>query len=129
VVRLVAFPKDRAVYQIWEAWEQQGTHLIASTLLYYEVSNALYSYQTRELIRAASVRLALDAALALPVRLYGDPALHLLALKMAERFSLPAVCDAHYLAVAERLGAEMWTLDRRLVHSVASDLPWVHFIE
>ena len=44
VVRLVAFPKDHAVYQRWEAWEEQGTHLVAPTLLYYEVTNALYRY-------------------------------------------------------------------------------------
>ena len=36
------FPKDHAVYQRWEAWEEQGTHLVAPTLLYYEVTNALY---------------------------------------------------------------------------------------
>jgi len=35
-------------------------------------------------------------------------------LDLAARFSLPAIYDAHYLALAERLGSEFWTADRRL---------------
>lgn len=37
------------------------------------------------------------------------------ALDLAERLSLSATYDAHYLALAEWLGAEFWTADQRLV--------------
>jgi len=40
-----------------------------------------------------------------------------------------AVYDAHYLALAERLGAEMWTADRRLCQAVGAALPWVRLVE
>ncbi len=36
--------------------------------------------------------------------------------------------DAHYLALAARLGAEFWTADQRLVNTVQSALPWVRFV-
>jgi predicted nucleic acid-binding protein len=126
VVRLVVNPSDMAVQQLWEQWDVEKRQVAAPTLVFYEVSNALYRYQTHELMSGSAVRLALKAALALPVRLFGEPELHGLALDLAERFSLPAAYDAHYLALAEWLGGEFWTADRRLVRAVQKDLPWVH---
>jgi predicted nucleic acid-binding protein len=92
------------------------------------LSDALYRYQTHGLMSGSAVRLALKAARALPVRLFGEPDLHGLALDLAERFSLPAAYDAHYLALAEWLGGEFWTADRRLVRAVQKDLPWVRAV-
>jgi predicted nucleic acid-binding protein len=98
-------------------------------LLTYEVSNALYRYHRADMMTLATVRLALKAALALPVRLYGEPALHHRARDLAARFALPAAYDAHYLALADWLGGEFWTADRRLGGVVQEDLPWVHVVE
>ncbi len=72
---------------------------------------------------------ALEAALGLDIALYGDRDLHRRALALAGRFSLPAAYDAHYLALAERLGAEFWTADRRLTHAIGAALPWVHQLD
>jgi predicted nucleic acid-binding protein len=129
VIRLVADPKDEAVRQLWEEWDDQNRQVAAPTLLFYEVSNALYRYQKLGMMGSSTVRLALRAALSLPLRLHGEADLHWRALELVERFSLPAACDAHYLAVAERLGGEFWTADRRLAQAVQADLPWVHLVE
>jgi predicted nucleic acid-binding protein len=48
---------------------------------------------------------------------------------MAERFSLPAAYDAHYLALAEWLGGQFWTADGRLARRIQASLPWVHLVE
>jgi predicted nucleic acid-binding protein len=125
VVRLVADPKDEFIRGLWEQWDAEGQQLAAPTLLYYEVANALYRYWRQKLVSLSSVRLALKAAFSLPIHLYGEAALHQRALDLAERFSLPAAYDAHYLALAEQLGAEFWTADRKLVRAVQSALPWV----
>ena len=74
-------------------------------------------------------RLALKAAQALPLRLYGEPELHTRALDLAECFSLPAAYDAHYLALADWLGAEFWTADLRLARVVQDELPWVRVLD
>lgn len=74
------------------------------------------------------MHLALQAALALPVRLYGEADLHRRALDMAQRLALPAAYDAHYLALAEWLGGSMWTADRRLARAVGDQLPWVNVV-
>jgi predicted nucleic acid-binding protein len=126
VIRLVADPKDDTVWRLWEQWNAEGRQLAAPTLLYYEVTNALYRYQQHGLLSASAVRLAHRAALSLPISLYGDADLHRRALELAERLALPAAYDAHYLALAEALQAELWTADRRLVKVVQSALPWVH---
>lgn len=129
VIRLVADPKDESVRELWDRWDAEGRQVIAPTLLYYEVTNALYRYRRQGLMSLAAVRLALKAALSLPLHLHGEADLHQHALRLAERFSLPATYDAHYLALAEQLGAEFWTADRKLARAVQAALPWVHLIE
>jgi predicted nucleic acid-binding protein len=129
VIRLIADPNDEAVLQLWERWDAEGRQLAAPALLYYEVTNALYRYRRMGLMGPSSVRLALQAALSLPLHLHQDVGLHRRALDLAERFDLPAAYDGHYLALAERLGAEFWTADRRLVEAVQAALPWVHLVE
>jgi predicted nucleic acid-binding protein len=128
VIRLVADPADETVQRMWELWDSERRQLAAPTLLPYEVANALYRYQKLGYLSASSVQLALRAALALPLQLHGEADLHWRALEMAERFSLPAVYDAHYLALAEWLGGEFWTADGRLARAVQASLPWVHLV-
>jgi len=129
VIRLVADPDDDLVRSTWERWDAEHRRIAAPTLLFYEVANALYRYQRARMMSSSAVRLALKAAQALPLRLYGEPELHTRALGLAQRFSLPAAYDAHYLALADWLGAEFWTADRRLARAVQDKLPWVRTVD
>ncbi|MEA5537299.1 hypothetical protein [Crocosphaera sp. XPORK-15E] len=43
--------------------------------------------------------------------------------------SLPATYDAHYLVLAQRFQADLYTSDKRLFNSVKSSLSWVHLVE
>ena len=128
VIRLVADPRDGVVERLWEQWDGERRQLAAPTLLFYEVTNALYRYQREGLLSASAVRLALRAALSLPVRLFCEPDLYRRAPDLAEGPRLPAAHDAHFLALAEWLGGEFWTVDRRLANAVAGVLPWVHVL-
>ena len=129
VIRLVVDPADEAVRSLWGRWDSEGRQLAAPTLLPYEVANALYRYQKLGYIGAAAVELAFKAALSLPLKLHGKPELHWRALALADRFSLPAAYDAHYLALAELLEGEFWTADGGLARAVQSSLDWVHLVE
>ena len=129
VIRLVADPADESIQHLWEQWDAEGQQLTAPTLLYYEVANALYRYQKLGFMSAASVQLAFRAALALPLELHGQAELYWRALELANTLSLPAAYDAHYLALAELLGAEFWTADEQLARTVQASLPWVHLVE
>lgn len=128
VIRLVTDPAAEAVQRRWEQWDAERRQLAAPALLYYEVTNALYRYQRLGFIGSSAVQQALEAALALPLRVYTEVDLHWRALELAGRFSLPAAYDAHYLALAEWLGAEFWTSDGRLARTVQAALPWVHVV-
>lgn len=126
VVRRVVIPQDAAIQAIWEQWATSQTYLIAPTLLRYEVTNAVYQYQKTGALSAVAAHQALRAAFALPLSFVDDADLSSEALSIAGRFSLPAAYDAHYLALAERLGATFVTTDQRLANAVQSALPWVH---
>jgi predicted nucleic acid-binding protein len=69
VVRRVAIPQDAAIQAVWEHWETRKTHLIAPTLLRYEVTNALYQYQKAGALSAVAAYQALRAAFVLPLHL------------------------------------------------------------
>jgi predicted nucleic acid-binding protein len=47
--------------------------------------------------------------------------------ELAAAHNLAAAYDAHYLALAERLGIDCWTADERLYNSVRHRLSWVQF--
>jgi predicted nucleic acid-binding protein len=119
VIRLlVDTPDGDRVQALWEEWHAAGRPFVAPCLLHYEVANALYRYERAGEMTEVEVQQALDAALGLPVRLVDDPALHVAAVLLARRLGLSATYEAHYVAVAERLGAEFCTADRRLADRV-----------
>ena len=55
--------------------------------------------------------------------------LNYLALRWAERLGQTVAYDAHYLALAEVLGCDFWTADRRLAKAARAEVPWVHGID
>ena len=126
IVRLVTDAENRQLRPLWRQWQDEGREAAAPTLVLFEVANALYRLARQRFFSHAAASTALQAALALPLQLYVDPTLHRQAMRLAEQFDLPACSDAHYLALAERLGAELWTCDDRLARAVAPQMPWVH---
>jgi predicted nucleic acid-binding protein len=55
-------------------------------------------------------------------------ALYRQALVIADTHQLPAVYDAHYVALAQFLGCALWTDDRRLLRLLDGQLPFVRWI-
>jgi predicted nucleic acid-binding protein len=113
IIRLVISGTDPFHLQ-WKSWSDQNYRLVAPSLLYYEVVNGLYKYEKTNVLPTIAVDKALTAALAFPIELFGDPWLHRRAKVLAKTYSLPAVYDAHYLALSEQMDIELWTADARL---------------
>jgi len=53
-------------------------------------------------------------ALDLEIELHCELDIHHQAFRMAQELALPAAYEAHYLALAKRLGAALWIADQRL---------------
>ncbi|RME44373.1 MAG: PIN domain-containing protein [Caldilineae bacterium] len=130
VIRLLeSKTEESSPATLWQVWHTDLRPIVAPTLLYYEITNALHRYVVHGYLRPEHARAALEATFDLDITLYGDAHLHAHAFQIAERLNLPAAYDAHYLALSERLGAEFWTADRQLVRAVGDKLLWVRLVE
>ena len=120
---------DSPFLRLWREWHEADLRPAAPTLLCYEVANALHRYVVHGALLPDEATAALEIALDLGITWFGDAELHQRALRMAQEQGLPAAYDAHYLSLAERLGAELWTSDRRLCQMVGATLSWVRLAE
>ncbi len=102
--------------------------LVAPPLLPSEVANVI-----RQRLRQGQVQLdeacaLLAQFLAVPISLQAPETLYDRAPVLADEHHLPAVDDAHYVALAELLGATLWTADQRLLRALGGRLPFVRWI-
>lgn len=126
ILQVLLQSKEDAVQSLWAFWHAENYKMVAPTLLYYEITNALYQQEKYALRPPEFVSDALDFVFSLPIQLIGDAALHQRARELAVKYKLPATYDAHYLALAERLNIELWTADARLYNAVqAQGGEWV----
>lgn len=128
VVRAVV-TGDPVVRRLWRDFRSTGADLVAPLLLRYEVTNAIHRLGRAAEWEPSAVTRLLTMALDLPIDCYDELDLHARAAELASSFALPAAYDAHYLALAQRLGVDFWTTDRKLVKVVGDRLPWVRLVE
>jgi len=110
-----------------EALAQQEP-LVAPPLLPSEVANVIRQRLRQGQVRLDEARALLAQLLALSIRLQAPETLDDRALVLADEHHLPAIYDAHYVALAELLGATLWTADRRLLRALGGRLPFVRWI-
>ena len=111
---------------LYEETVPAGIAIVAPSLLPIEMTN-IFHQQTKSAdgwtLEMASASLA--RFLSLSIAIHNPDGLHQRALALANAYKLPAAYDAHYLALAEYFGCELWTDDRRLSRGVQSNFPFV----
>ena len=128
IVPYVTLTPHEPVQRAWTVWQAAGEEFVAPALAFYEVTNAIRQQLKAGALTANAGRKALEVALALPITLSSELVDHLRALELAAQLNRHATYDAHYLALAERLGVEFWTADERLYNAVRHALPWVRLV-
>lgn len=129
LVKLVISESDSDMADaLWESWQEQDVEVIAPGLLPFELTSVLRKKVHRGLLSPEEGERAFTTVHQLPVRICAPAGLHRRAWELASRFNQPATYDAHYLALAEMLGCEFWTADRRLYEAVHEELPWVRWL-
>lgn len=123
---LLAESTETSIVQLWQSWLLEGNRLVAPKLLHYEVTNVLYKYVHHGQMSPDESFAALRSVFQLGIAISDDFTIHQAALAFAKQWQLPATYDAHYLALAERLGADFWTADKRLVNSLPDNWNWIH---
>ena len=128
-LRLVLPGPEQARLQALAAeWRRDGAALVAPDLWLYEVTSALAKAVHFEVLTDDEGRRALGLLHRLEVRLTPpDAAQAALAYDWTRRLRRAGAYDSFYLALAETLGVDLWTTDRRL--RAAVDLPWVRVPE
>ena len=102
--------------------------IVAPPLLPFEVANIVRKRMVRQALSLADADQRLAAFLTIPISLIVPERLHRRALALADAHGLPAVYDAHYLALAQHLGCDLWTDDQRLLRAAGGVLPIVRWI-
>ena len=118
---------DKALAILWE-WHSQEVTPAAPHLLPFEVSNALHRRVARGELSIEGAADLIENLLASRIELHQPWNLHGKALEMASRFGHTSAYDAHYLALAEVLGCDLWTADQKFYQSVRRDEGRVHWI-
>ncbi len=110
-------------------WRGNRTRMLAPSLIMSEIANALYQRIRRGELTLNETMQLLYAVQISGIEILGyDPSIHTRALELAHQFNLRAAYDAHYLALAERVGCDLWTADERLWNSVRAAFGWVRWI-
>ena len=101
------------------------TTIIAPPFMPVEVANALRRRVVRRLVTQSEAEDMLSAFLRFSVNLAAPLGLHEEALRLAEQFGRPTVCDMHYVALAQIAECELLTADRTLLNALAGRLSFV----
>ena len=104
------------------------TPIQAPALLPNEVFNALYQQVRRGHLLEADADAAVARFSRFDVDLVMPRDLPARAYVFAKRHRLRAIYDSLYVLLAQQLGAELWTADRRLFDAVSPVAPWVRWL-
>jgi predicted nucleic acid-binding protein len=102
--------------------------IVAVDLLGYEVTNTMRQHVRAGLLSLDQAREALTLLPTLGIELHPAADLHDRALVIASEAGSGATYDAHYVALAEALGCDLWTADQRLVNALSARYPFVRWL-
>lgn len=110
------------------AWRQRDVRVVVPCWFACELANALHQKVRSGTIRTVEATQYVRVVLELVTILDPHPEIAVRGLEIAARLGQRASYDAQYVALAERLGCELWTADRRFGHAAQAAFPFVHWL-
>ncbi|MBB4665091.1 type II toxin-antitoxin system VapC family toxin [Conexibacter arvalis] len=111
-------PHAATVSDLFERWERDGSALHAPILAQYEIASALTRARVRDFLSTEDVAEALEIVADLGVTFH-PPAAGTKIIDTAVELRRHSAYDAAYLALADQLSADLWTLDGPLARNAA----------
>lgn len=126
----VPLPHSKRTEVLFRVWERSQPLLYAPSVWEYQIAAGLHRACELKYLTADQGSAALRELQAFKLKIVEpDAALLERAFRWASRLSSDYSYDAHYLALAETLGAECWTADLRLVQWLrVMGTNWVHCV-
>jgi predicted nucleic acid-binding protein len=119
-------PQQDHYRSLMTQWVRDRYQLLAPTLWVYEMTSALCQAVRFGELSLEEGQRASGLAQGLGIELmHPDDNQVRLACEWTVSLNRAAAYDSFYLALAETLGCELWTADKRLARAV--DRPWVHW--
>lgn len=107
---------DQCLMWMW----QHDYQIAAPTLFRYEITSVLRKAVHRGRIAPDTAQVFQRAIFAYNIIYFLDDQLLARAQEIAASLNMPTAYDAQYVAVGERLGAPVWTADRKFAAAAAS---------
>jgi len=117
--------KSKAIIRLWHKNQIQ---LAAPTLFQYEAVAVIRKQRGRGNLTPDESQKALHFMFRQKITLFVSKELHYRAFEFANQFNFSTAYDSQYLALAEHLNCEFWTIDRRIVNIVNPALSWVKYL-
>ncbi len=121
-------PHTEQAFALAEHWASEGVQMIAPCLILAEITNAIYKRVRRSEMDLKTGEQALRTILDFGIEVREEVGLSEHALQLAYGLGMAATYDAHYLALAGKLGCNLWTGDRKLCNSTKGKFPWVKWV-
>ena len=118
---------DKA-HAVLQSWVAKDITRIAPHLMPFEVANALHRRVLRGELNIGDSTRMIARLFESRLELRQPPNLHVRALQIASQLKQGAAYDAHYLALAESVGCELWTADERFFRAASPSVDNVHWI-
>jgi predicted nucleic acid-binding protein len=117
ILQIFLGPRQDEAWEKFQEWIEEGREVAVPPFLTFEVANVLYRYMRRRILKYWVAADVLQAVEMLPLLVRFEPELHYEAMALAEATPPLSVEAAHYLVLAEKLDAELWTGDPRLAQT------------
>jgi len=109
-------------------WQTRSIRRVVPSWFACEIGNVLYKRMLKRTLTLVQAQGNLEAILSEVVVLDFEPKTAKRGLELAQTFGRSASYDAHYLALAEHLGCELWTADEKFWNATKGTFKWVRWV-